>query len=124
MKKVSLTTVGMVIAFAFVLVLAGCNQYDESEIVGKWKFSKGPYKMVIKYKSDNTYTSYLKAGAIDGKTKGEWSLQGSSITTEVTESTLPGNNAGKTGSMKIKELSDKKIVLNTDDGTNTLHRVN
>jgi len=124
MRKVRRTTAGMVIAFAAIVALAGCNQYDESEIVGKWKFNKGPFEMKIEYKSDNTYTSSLNAGPISGETVGEWHLQDGSIATEITKTTWPGAKAGKTDSMEIEEVSDKKMVLKSEKGTHTLRRVN
>jgi len=116
---VTLTT----LLLACFVLLAGCTEsYSEKDLVGSWKLQSQNWHMDMKMQADNTYVTRVKKGPLSFKSSGDWRIKGDKLITEVKESTLGAAKKG-TSSMKILELTEKKLVVKDGEDKNVMKRV-
>ncbi|GEM_PF-4297579 len=108
------------------LLGAGCKKGPD--IVGKWN-APSAANVEFDFKADKTFTMGLKLGTISINTKGDYALEGDTLTLTVKDIDAPGAppqavaaakqnpNFGKPQTLKIKFASDDEISLTPPSGT-------
>jgi uncharacterized protein (TIGR03066 family) len=104
------------IAFLLVVTLtAGAGADTAKKLIGVWEMSKAE-KLIpgatVEFTPDSKFLMRAKIGAMDLKMDGTFSVKDNVITTIVKD---PGGK-NQTTKMKIKSLTDKLLVVESDGG--------
>lgn len=100
------------------VLLSCCTSNYNKDIVGWWVADDAGQSEYVYYiiRDDGTYKKRMKTDLIDGTDRGTWEIKGSRIFFNV----LTYNNKEQNGrkeERKIKSLSPKRLILETNDGT-------
>lgn len=100
------------------VLLSCCTSNYNKDIVGWWVADDAGQSEYVYYiiRDDGTYKKRMKNDFIDGTDRGTWEIKGSRISFNV----LTYNNKeqiGRKEDRKIKSLSPKRLILETNDGT-------
>ena len=104
--------------FSLLLLIVGCSKpIDESRVIGAWKFGSA-WGTIMTLNTNHTFS--LTGGKGDGGGLiGEWSIQGSRLTT-IGHTWTNGStaiNISKINFGKISELTDTQMVWGSDSLT-------
>lgn len=110
------------------LVGAGCKK--SSPIVGKWNATQQGGTLDFEFKPDDTFTIAIKAGIINMTAKGDYKLNGDTLTLTMKDldmpglspdmiakaKSMPGSNFGKPQDLKVQFPSADELTLSGGSG--------